>query len=152
MLISCHNLEVDDIATGSVEENFSSIKDPEERWQAYNLKNYTIEEVQYCECLPPNKWNTIIANNIVEDVKYEISKDSYYSRTEDEIYNQTKKSAITIEEAFELIKQYKNNSYRLDVKYNIRFGYPERIFIDIDSLIADEEIIREFSNLKKTIN
>jgi Family of unknown function (DUF6174) len=150
-LISCNDREDNSIITVPIDENYSNIKDPQKRWQAYHLNNYTITETQYCECPAPNIWEALIYNNSVEYVKYEIPKNAYHNRTEDEIYSQTKNRAITIDEAFALIQKYKDTAYKV-IKYDSRFGYPTRIFIDIDSLMADEEIIREFDNLEKVIN
>ena len=150
--LSCNDKSDKGFITSPINEDYSSITDPRQRWEAYKLKDYYIEQGWACECPPPNYCNSYIINNIVIDVKYDISKDSYYERTREEIYNQTKNAAKTIDEAFNLIDKYKKTAQKTEVEYNQRFGYPAKIFIDIDSLIADEEIIWKFSNLQKIIN
>jgi len=91
-------------------------------------------------------------NNDVSDVEYELSEDVYYGRTDNEVYDYTKNSAMTISEAFSLIESYQSKAHRIETEYDPRFGYPTRIFIDIDSLMADEEIIRRFSKLERILN
>jgi Family of unknown function (DUF6174) len=149
---SCNDKNDEGFITSPIDEDYSSITDPKQRWEAYKLKDYYVDQSWACECVPPNFCNSYIINNIVIDVKYNISKDSYYGRTEEEIYKQTKNVAKTIDEAFDLIKKYKDSAYKTEVEYDKKFGYPTKIFIDIDSLTADEEIIRRFSNLQKIIN
>ncbi len=40
----------------------------------------------------------------------------------------------------------------MNVEYDSRFGYLKKIYIDIDTLVADDEILGSYSNLKKIIN
>ena len=150
--VSCNDKNDESFITSPIDEDYSSIADPKLRWEAYKLEDYYIDQSWSCECLPPNFCNSYIINNTVVGVKYEISKDSYYGRTEEEIFNQTKSVAKTIDEAFDLIDKYKTDAYKIEVEYHSRFGYPTKIFIDIDSLMVDEEIIRRFSNLQKIVN
>lgn len=150
--ISCNKNDESGFIISPIDEDYSNIADPKQRWEAYKLKDYYIEQRWACECMPPNFCNSYIINNSVVDIKYEISKRSYHGRTEEEIYNQTKSTAKTIDEAFNLIDKYKGSAYKTEVEYDPKFGYPAKILIDIDSLMADEEIIRRFSNLQKIIN
>jgi len=140
------------ILTVPIEEDYSYISEPRERWDAYKLSNYIIDISWACECFPPLKCEALIIDNSIIDVNYSIPQESYYGRSDEEIYNYTKKKALTIDSAFNLIEHYQTNAHRVIVEYNPRFGYPTKLFIDIDSLLADEEIIRRFSNLKKIAN
>ena len=152
-IFSCSKQNNEDtFVTAPINEDYSSIIDPYERWQSYNLNQYSIDEKRWCECFPPNSFTAYIIDNKVQDVDYEISKENYYNRTEDEIEDYTKNAAMTINKAFSIIEQYRYTAHRLEIDYDSKFGFPSRIFIDIDTLIADEEIIREFSNLKRIIN
>ena len=151
-IISCSTQNNENtFVTAPINEDFSSIVDPLERWQSYNLDQYSIDEKRWCECFPPNSFTAYIIDNKVQDVDYEISKDNYYNRSIDEIENYTKNAAMTINKAFSIIEEYKYNAHRIEIEYDDKFGFPTRIFIDKDSTIADEEIIREFSNLKRII-
>ncbi len=151
LLISCNDT-YDGFVTSPIEEDFSSIANPQERWEAYQLKDYVITQGWTCECFPPNICKAYIINNSVNDVDYQIPKDSYYNRTEKDIYDYTKRKALTIDGAFALIEKYKTSAYKIQVEYDPRFGYPTKLFIDIDSFVVDEEIRRSFSDLKRIVN
>lgn len=152
-LYSCSNTSSENhIITSPIEADFSSILDPKERWEAYNLSDYSIEQHWSCECFAPNSCSTVVLNKVVEDVIYEIAENAYFGRSEKEIYDYTKKMAITIDEAFKLIEKYKNSADKIEVEYDPRFGFPTKIFIDINVNTADEEIIRRFDNLLQILN
>lgn len=152
LFLSCDNPVEQQYVTESISEDYSSIVDPKERWEAYNLSDYYIEQTIACECYPPNAWSAFIVDRMVKDVKYQISKDQYYGRTEQEIYENIKHSSETIDGVFNLIDFYKNSAHKMIVEYDHRFGYPTHLFIDIDSLMADEEIIRGFSSLQRIVS
>jgi hypothetical protein len=49
------------------------------------------------------------------------------------------KSTLTINQAFQLInKAIEHNAYKLDVRYDKTYGYPTKLFVDIDSRLADD--------------
>ncbi len=137
--------------TVPVSEDFSAIADPFARWQAYQLSDYAIGESRLCECFPPNRFTTYIVEDEVADVEYELAKELYFGRTEKEIYDYTMDAAMTVNEAFAIIERYRDSAHRTIVEYDPRFGYPSSIFIDIDTLTMDEEIIRSFDNLEKIV-
>ena len=137
--------------TSSIEEDYSSIENPRERWQAYRLSDYYIEQSWSCECFPPGGCESFIIDNSIADVKYTLPGEAYFGRSEEDIYNYTKDMAITIDEAFALIEKYENSADKIEVEYDPRFGFPTKLFIDIDAQMADEEIIRSFGTLKKIV-
>lgn len=148
--VSCKNkTESDEFVLTPIYENFSSIIDPRERWEAYNLKKYTIHQGWTCECLPPYNCESFVVNGEIDAVSYDIIEDSYHGRSDQEIYYYVKNKSMSVNEAFELIDHYKNTAYEIKVSYNSRYGYPAKIYIDIDSSIVDEEIIHNFSKLNK---
>jgi hypothetical protein len=152
VFVSCDKSNNSTIVTVPIEDDFSSISEPRERWNAYKLTDYIIDVSWACECFPPTGCEAHIIHDTIIDVSYQIPSESYYGRSKDDIYNYTKKKALTINEAFELIEQYKENADTVIVDYDLRFGYPTKLFVDIDFQIADEEIIRRFSNLQKIAN
>ena len=145
---SCYTEPADSLIS-PIDQDYSNIEDPVQRWAAYNLTDYSIDESWSCECIPPYSCRIIVKNNIVDDVKYEIEEKYYYGRTKEEIYNSMKSGAKTIDQMFALIEQYRPTAYRTDIVYHPMYGYPTKIFIDIDSLMVDEEIIIRFSNLQQ---
>jgi len=49
------------------------------------------------------------------------------------------KDTLTINQAFQLINRaIKLNAYKLDVQYNKIYGYPAKLFVDIDKRLADD--------------
>ena len=155
VIISCSSPtdieKPDSFVTSSIEEDYSSINNPLERWKAYNLVDYSIDAGWGVESYIPNIYTTYVINNKVKEIKYEISKDEYYGRTKEEIDNFIKLHAKTIDEVFFIIELNKNKAQRINVEYDARFGYPTKVYIDIDTLVADDEFLKSFSNLKRVI-
>lgn len=139
LLISCTTQ--DGIVTTSIEEDFSAIENPKERWEAYELSNYQISQKRTCECLGI-PYDALILNGSVEEIKYEGEK----SEDKDKWVS---KSAITVDNAFELIEKYQDEAHSIKVSYHPKYGYPTKIGINIVEMIADEEIIYRMSDLKK---
>jgi hypothetical protein len=55
----------------------------------------------------------------------------------------------TVDELFKTIEQaIKRDPYRLKVKYNPHYGYPEQIDVDYDKNIADDEFHYQVSDFK----
>ncbi len=52
----------------------------------------------------------------------------------------------------EQIEKYKTSADRIEVEYDSRFGFPTKLFIDINAQMADEEISRRFSNIQQILN
>ena len=152
VLLSCDASEKHQFITAPIDDDYSSIVDPKERWEAYNLSNYYLEQSWACECLPPVGCSTFIVNSITAEIKYELDENGYYGRTTEEIYIQTKNTAMTVDDAFALIDRFKNSADFMIIEYDQRFGYPTRIYFDLDSLMADEEISRRFSGLQRIVN
>ena len=153
LLVCCNDTSNNcSFITSPIDDDFSYISEPRARWNAYNLNDYAIKQSWSCECFAPNGCDSYIINDTLTDVKYKISKDAYFGRSEEDIYKYIKHMAITVDEAFDLIDKYKNSADIIEVEYDSKFGYPTKLFIDINIQMADEEIIRRFSNLQKIIN
>jgi len=140
----------DNIITAPVEEDYSNISNPLERWRAYNLDAYVLDEHIACNCPPPTGVTAIIIDNEVSDVEFELSKDQDYGRTRDEIKTQMMHFAMTVDEAFEFVESY-TDAQKMEVDYDPRYGFPSRIFVDDDTMVIDDEYTRTFSNLEKII-
>lgn len=140
--------------TVEITNDFSHIENPEERWAAYNLKDYVIVQSRSCECLPPYEAQVYILKDEVEHV--EICFNGSKSKQLDEVPycdEKSRKRAFnftrTVNEAFQLISQYEDSAHFVDITYHPRFGFPTRIYIDIQAEVADEEIHLTFSDLKR---
>ncbi|WP_339135730.1 MAG: DUF6174 domain-containing protein [Candidatus Electrothrix sp. GW3-4] len=109
-------------------------------WKDAHLSNYTYTYKRVCFC-PPEE-------DIIVAVQYgEVALASYYP-SNTPVTPERLDDLMTVEELFEVIQKAINDDVaRLDVAYNPQLGYPERISIDIDERIADEEMTHLVSNL-----
>lgn len=123
--------------------DFSSIPEPAGRWQAYGLKNYSIEQKRVCFCRFPQSFVrlTIKDNKIVNGIDL---------ATNQPVPQETLQYYQTIDELFAWIKEAQAlNPARLEIEYNARFGYPEKIAFDYSTGVADDELWIEMQMLKK---
>ena len=136
---------------GVVEEDFSHIEDPLQRWRAYNIQNYEIHQVWGCFCAPPHEWTAIIRNDKVVDVIVKPIEGTNPA----EMHTRALELAWTVEEAFEQIRSIPGGRGLgngpgpevLRVTYHPRFGYPESVYIDWHRGIADDELHLQLDNL-----
>lgn len=131
-----------------ITDDYSHIENPKERWAAYKMNDYSISQTRICECLPPYEWVNKVNGNSVIDVEFEMPQQMSQSK-EDIKEGLLRYSAITVDEAFQLIEEYQGKADSIKVSYDERFGYPSSIFIDLSREVADEEIIYSFYDLKK---
>ncbi len=123
--------------------DFSSIAEPAGRWQAYGLKNYSIEQKRVCFCRFPHGFVRLT----VEDNKITGGIDL---TTNQPVPPETLQYYQTINELFAWIKEAQAlNPVRLEIEYNARFGYPEKIAFDYSTDVADDELWIEIQELKK---
>ena len=116
----------------SILNDYSSITNPRERWRAYDLKDYVIEQEQLCFCPPPHGFIRLVIkdNKVVEGFK-----DDGTALTAEELQWQK-----TVDELFDWIEEAQSTNPRtLDVEYDSKYGYPTRIVYDQSEFMADEE-------------
>jgi hypothetical protein len=106
--------------------DFSSIEDPHERWQAYNLQDYRIVESRSCFCPGPYRWTAYVKGGKVVSVRiYNPEQDT------EEMRDRALAMAWTVEEAFTTAEQIKNGEADIRVvEYSERYGYPTRMYRD----------------------
>jgi len=132
-------------SANSIVENFSSISYPRERWRAYDLKDYTIEQEQLCFCPPPHGYIRLVIrdNKVVEGFK-----NDGMALTTDEL--QWRK---TVDELFDWIEEAQSmNPRTLDVEYDSKYGYPTRIVYDQSEFMADEEVTYSLRGLQRIVH
>lgn len=129
-----------------IEEDYSYIENPRERWEAYQLGDYYIKQGWSCFCTPPYGADLYIQNK--EVTSFELINNSNRSLTENEKEN-GKSNLLTVDEAFELIEEYEGKAFSIQVEYHPKFGYPTLIEIDYVKGAIDDEISFIFKDLKK---
>lgn len=127
-------------------EDFSYIEDPRERWRAYRITDYRINQTRGCECLPPGSWTAVIRSAEIVDA---VTQESYPGYTDEEMNARARTFAWTVEEMFDLIDSAKANAYRYQVDYHPKFGYPTLLSVDWYDPIADDEIYQRLENLER---
>ena len=128
-------------APGTITEDHSDIEDPRERWEAYGLTDYTIEQTRICYCLGPFEYVAVVRGGDVVAVQDAVPpvdegelNPEYYS---------------TVDEIFDMLEQTREQDpVVFEVSYHPRFGYPTDIEIDISYQMADEELSMTLANLK----
>lgn len=146
LFINCDSNNTDPILI-DIEEDFSAIENPKERWDAYDLQNYYLKQSWHCYCIPPYGAEVYVQNNRIQDFSFI----SVHNATEkDKEYAES--NLATVEDAFELIEEYQDTADSIRVVYHPRFGYPTELEINPSFSIADEEISYYFSDLKKVVS
>ncbi len=126
--------------TMPIVDDFSNISDPRDRWEAYDLDNYVIEQYYFEISLNPEyTYNVIVKNGEISEV---VKTEGCKSRSGG--YFQT------VEELFATIEAVNPDSVaEFSVQYDPVYGYPTYIFIDYVAMLADEEYVYFSSNLEK---
>jgi len=140
LIVGCEHAMTPDAL---LEKDYSDITEPATRWQAYGLKNYSIEQKRICFCRFPHGFvRLVIKNNkIVEGLDLTNLQP---------VPQETLKYYQTIEEVFAWIEETKAlNPARLDVEYDAGFGYPKKIAFDYSEGVADDELWIEMQALKR---
>ena len=111
-------------------------------WKEAHLSTYTYIYQVMCFC-PPEE-------DILVKVLYDNVVDASYSPSNNPVMPERLDDLMTVEELFQVIqKAIDDEVAQLEVTYNAKLGYPERIYIDIDERMADEEVTHLVSKLGK---
>lgn len=109
-------------------------------WKNTNRSTYTYTYKRMCFC-PPEE-------DIVVNVQYGNVVSAHYYPSDNPVMPERLDELMTVEDLFLVIQQAITDQVaRLDVTYNAQLGYPERISIDVDERMADEEITHLASEL-----
>jgi hypothetical protein len=135
LLVSCNN----DNDQNNQDKDFSSIENPRDRWEAYGITDYMINERISCFCGGVLQWDLVVKNNIKSEVIFD---QTISNQTESEILER----ARTINDVFDFIETIDiNNVASFVVEYNPTYGFPTLVSIDYDLNISDDEIVYIYS-------
>lgn len=113
--------------------DYSGIANPEKRWAAYQLHDYTIAQYRTCFCVDGGKRHliTVRHGNIAG-----VSDQASGRDVPRDQWGRFK----TVGELFSLVNSIDPAGVAsLQVTYDVKFGIPVRVFIDPSVSIADEE-------------
>jgi hypothetical protein len=106
------------------------------KWRSSGIDDYEIDYLRVCFCLPPNEVQVVVRQGQVVIVRD--------ARTGDVILNPFPGEPFgfnSIDAVFSIIAQaIEARATTLVVDYHPEVGYPERVWIDYDPAVADEEI------------
>lgn len=152
VIVSCNDSGLNYVLS-DIEQDFSHIENPKERWEAYKLKDYYIEQSWACECIAYGTVKSYIVSDEVVEVKLgdiKKSKRDDLARTySTQDYKNAKEASMTVDQAFKLIEEHKETAHFIRVNYHPKYGYPTELYIDYAEMIADEETHYMFQNLQK---
>lgn len=113
--------------------DFSHTSNEYERWKAYGLKNYTIEQKRDCFCVyGGDPVRVIVKDGVVVDA-IRVSDSTSVSPGEQVWYK-------TVDELFSIIQSISPDSVaQFRVAYDSMYGYPKEFYVDPDAMKADEE-------------
>jgi hypothetical protein len=112
---------------------------PYEKWQSYNIHNYTIEQVRSCFCV---NGGVKMKVTVQSDTLFSVMKlsDSTF------ISYPTSTQYLSIDSLFGIIRYSKTDS--LIVTYNAQYGYPDKLDINPQQHPVDGGALYETSNLQ----
>ncbi len=118
------------------------MKENRQLWRSQQLKNYQYIYQQQCFCPSPS--NTPLKVSVKNDKITQVVN----LNTDQLITDLT--FPKTIEELFKIIKDaIQRNADEILITYDKTLGYPTRIAIDYQKILADEEITYTVENLSK---
>ena len=130
-------------------EDYRNIVIASERWEAYELTDYSIDQHIGCFCGPPHEFTVIVKNGEIDDVIVDKEQLGGWDGFDPELIKaEALRKARTIEDVFDLIEDSLGDVATLEVEYDEQFGYPISVYIDQDEMIADEELSITMSNLQ----
>jgi hypothetical protein len=128
---------------GDQPQGFSTIEDPAERWAAYNIQNYSIDQQRSCFC--PNgglRAKLTIAGNQITGIT-DVA-------TGDTVPQNQWGGYSTVDQLFSLINSAQHAAV-LRTHYDPAYGFPDSVYIDWNVQVADDEILYLTRNLKRTL-
>lgn len=110
-------------------------------WDTAGIHDYQFTLAQHCFCPAEEAIRIVVRQDTVASASYTPSGQALSS---DRL-----KSLPSLNAIFQKIEEgYARNAARIQLSLNPEYGYPERVFIDYTTMIADEELIyliRDFS-------
>lgn len=115
----------------------------QQRWQQANLQHYEYVFQRGCYC--PREVRAAVVTEVVAGkvVKAVVQK------TQENLASHLQTNQQTMQYFFDKIQAaIDKNAAKIEVKYNEQYGYPESIFIDYNTRLADEELRLSAKNLR----
>lgn len=131
------------LGCGSEESNKpdSELTVAKDRWVASGIEDYRFTLKTICFCPPES--------DIVVIVRAGALDSAFFVDTGAALSEERMRRVLTVDGLFEEIEDaYAKNAALVRVTYNGTYGYPENLFIDYESNLADEEIRYTVTNFQ----
>ncbi|MDJ0728455.1 MAG: DUF6174 domain-containing protein [Crocosphaera sp.] len=118
------------------------LKENHQLWRSQQIKNYQYIYQQQCFCPPPSNTplKVFVKNDKIAQVVHlnnnQLITDLTFPKTIEELFN-------IIEDAIN------RNADEILITYDANFGYPTRVAIDYQKILADEEITYTVESLSQ---
>lgn len=113
--------------TAPIDQDYSQIQDPKDRWDAYALKNYMIVQRLSCFCPPRGPFKVFVVDNELKEV-LDIETEKYYSK---EFARNNR--ILSVEDLFNLANSINTDSVaHFLIEYDSKYGFPNLISIDYE--------------------
>ena len=120
----------------------NELNDNKSKWEATSTKNYEIKLKSICNCMMNGTYLIVVKNGIVDTV---IPDTAVYPEINPSQYSHVS----TVESLFKNIQDaIDENAEKLSVVYNKKYGYPEKIEIDMNLKAIDDEYYYEIKEIK----
>lgn len=112
-------------------------------WAQREPASYSISVARWCECLPE------MSGPVVVTVRDGLVESRHYATTGAPVPPTYADLFPSVDGLFERIEAARHQPVaRLDVRYDPAFGYPVRIAIDEDAVMADDEVTYDAKDLR----
>ena len=114
-------------------DRLSAYEQALKRWQDSHITHYQLTYKNLCFC------DSNLTRPIEVVVKNRTAISGRFIDDNKPLTPSLLKDALTINQAFQLINRaIELNAYKLDARYNKKYGYPESLVVDIDKRLADD--------------
>jgi hypothetical protein len=146
LVVSCSDLGPEQSQqTDSIDADHSTIADPRARWQAYQLRDYVLEQQRMCFCINGGETCLVyVANDKVTDAIRKSDGKSILGEF-GSLYR-TANQLLDLADSLNAVPVA-----RLVVEYDSKFGFPKYIWVDPNAQIADEEYGYRTTSIRKLL-
>ena len=150
LLAACQHSVIEDVGETSKESLKSvntyamqTVVDKKNEWQAKDISNYSFVWKNSCYCMQE------YTQAIKVQVKNGVIDNANYLESGLEVGSEVRESIKTFEQVFAMLEKYVDKADKVSVSYDDEWSVPEKIFIDRDVRMADEEITLSLSDFEE---
>ena len=114
------------------------------RWERAGLAAYEFTLTTNCYCLPESPITVVVQDGRISG--------AYYADSFENVPESRLESLPTLQGLFSRLNEaYKARAATVDVRFDPDYGYIESLYVDLDRMIADEEVGYQVSNFQPSV-